>query len=173
MSKNAKQNTGTTYFSNLANEEQKEPDYDKFVRRLKEDLNISDSLLSQILRGVRVSEKLRGYNGRGDAADVFILHPAKIDRNNVTRCTETVVVKAAQKRCLKKGLFKVDEAYSGLLSYFACCTNIVDLGILISDIWRPSDLEKYRGGLLLAKNQGIKTLLILKETNQLYPLRFF
>lgn len=155
----------------LHHENENLPDYEKLAKRLEQDMDLSKELTKRIVQSIQEAEQRRGYCDSDCLADIHVLHPRKRDQNSLARCTNTVIVKAGEKRCLRKGLFNVNAAYSGILSYYACCTNIVNLGILISEIWRPADLERYIGALVIAQKQGINTLLILRERDQLYPLR--
>ena len=151
-------------------EDQNSPDYEKLAKRLEQDMNLSKELIKRIVGSIQAAEQRRGYFDSDCPEDIHVLHPRNRDQNSLARCTNTVIVKAGGKRCLRKGLFNVNAAYSGILSYYACCTNIVNLGILISEIWRPADLERYIGALVIAQKQGINTLLILREQSVI-PLR--
>ena len=134
---------------------------------------VKQKIKERILESVEASEEKNGYCDSDDCREIQILHPGRRVDNRPARCTKTVIATAGERRCLRKRVFSINEAYCAITNYYACCNKIVDLGILITKVWRPTDLERNTGALLLAQKQGIRTLLILRETNQLFPLKIF
>ena len=108
--------------------------------------------LSRIIESSLNHTKKTGSNG-----DISILRP---DGSPLSACTKFVGVPVAEKgryynsHTLKSGC-------DALLDYYQHCQGIVVMGVVVTDIWRPSNINQLEIPIQIFESFGIKTIFVL------------
>uniref|UniRef100_UPI004047966D hypothetical protein n=1 Tax=Polynucleobacter sp. TaxID=2029855 RepID=UPI004047966D len=71
-----------------------------------------------------------------------------------------------------KNAYPLEQAYVYLLDYYEKCQNITKLGVLLTDVWRPSVLSRWGDLYEHYENQGIQSVALLYSGGQITPIRW-
>lgn len=86
-------------------------------------------------------------------------------------CLPLVVAIAREAPSLKRE-FTLTGAIRALTSTYAKCRGMTSIGVLVTDVWRPSNLKHHEYDLRTAVNSGIKTVPVLINGRSLKPVKF-
>jgi len=86
-------------------------------------------------------------------------------------CLPLVVAIAKEVPSLKRE-FTLTGAIRALTSTYAKCRAMTSIGVLVTDVWRPSNLKHHEYDLRTAENSGIRTVPILINGRSLKPVKF-
>lgn len=71
-----------------------------------------------------------------------------------------------------KNVYNLEQACVYLLDYYECCKHITKLGVLLTDVWRPSTLSRWGHIFEMYEAMGIQSVAILYSGNQITPIRW-
>jgi hypothetical protein len=96
--------------------------------------------------------------------------------NGSTLCNRNILAIGADKSTFYKQRWKnaypLEQAYVYLLDYYEKCQNITKLGVLLTDVWRPSVLSRWSNLYEHYENQGIQSVALLYSGGQITPIRW-
>ena len=138
--------------------------------RLQFDWNLDESFVNRIINAVENSECLENDLGKEKYSNIVtLIRPFSRNSNPFKSCTETVVINATEGR-RRRGAFTFSKSTTLLFNYYLCCSRIVDIGIVITDVWRPSEFERVKVNCEVFKKNNVCTVFILKCEQEFYPL---
>ena len=82
------------------------------------------------------------------------------DGSPLIACTKFVVVQAAEKGRYYNS-YTLKAGCDALLDYYHHCKGIVLMGVVVTDIWRPSNINELEIPIQLFESIGIKTIFVL------------
>lgn len=89
-------------------------------------------------------------------------------------CSRNVLVKASDKsnRYLfdMANSYKLKAAVENLLNYYQNCQHITQLGILLTNVWRPSELSLYASEIDAFESKGIQSVALIVSGSSLIPI---
>lgn len=91
--------------------------------------------------------------------------------NSPAKCSRVVTVMAKEQKNRVKA-YTLKKSLQVLTDYYSHCLPITKLGVVVTDVWRPSDLFIFEVPLDYFEAQGIKTIIILKSNRNLFPINF-
>jgi hypothetical protein len=68
--------------------------------------------------------------------------------------------------------FTLTGAIQALTSTYSKCRGVTSIGVLITDVWRPSNLKNHEYDLRTARNNGIRTVPVLINGRLLKAIKF-
>ena len=71
-----------------------------------------------------------------------------------------------------KNVHSLDQASVFLLDYYECCKNITKLGVLLTDVWRPSTISRWGHIYEMYESMGIQSVALLYSGQQITPIRW-
>ena len=71
-----------------------------------------------------------------------------------------------------KNVYSLEEASIYLLDYYERCKHITKLGVLLTDVWRPSTLSKWGHIFEIYETMGIQSVALLYSGHQITPIRW-
>lgn len=71
-----------------------------------------------------------------------------------------------------KNVYTLDEASVYLLDYYERCKYITKLGVLLTDVWRPSTLNRWGHIYEMYETIGIQSVALLYSGHQIIPIRW-
>jgi len=71
-----------------------------------------------------------------------------------------------------KNVYSLEEASIYLLDYYECCKHITRLGVLLTDVWRPSTLIRWGHIYEMYESIGIQSVALLYSGHQITPIRW-
>ena len=71
-----------------------------------------------------------------------------------------------------KNVHTLDQASVFLLDYYECCKDITKLGVLLSDVWRPSSISRWGHIYEMYEGMGIQSVALLYSGQQITPIRW-
>jgi hypothetical protein len=84
-------------------------------------------------------------------------------------CCRNVVAFATQKGGYQG--IRLNKVLDGLVAYYKQCAGIVELGVLVTDVWRPDNISKFQGDLKAAYHKHrINTVPILWSGHRQFPI---
>ena len=86
-------------------------------------------------------------------------------------CLPLVVAIAREVPCNRRE-FTLTGAIRALTGAYSRCRGMTSIGVLVSDVWRPSNLKHHEYDLRTAQNQGIRTIPILINGRLLKAIKF-
>jgi hypothetical protein len=86
-------------------------------------------------------------------------------------CVPLVIAVAREAPCLRRE-FTLNGAIKALTSTYLKCHGMTSIGVLVTDVWRPSNLKNHEYDLRTAQNHGIKTIPIMINGRSLKALKF-
>jgi hypothetical protein len=89
-----------------------------------------------------------------------ILIPSQPDYGYPISCQPLVGIRAAEKP-LFGNYFTLKQAIDSLLAYYSRCSQIAKIGVIVTDVWRPSDINRFSFELDYWELNGVKTFFIL------------
>jgi hypothetical protein len=89
--------------------------------------------------------------------DISILRP---DGSPLSACTKFVAVPAAEKGIYHNS-YTLKAGCDALLNYYQHCQGIVEMGVVVTDIWRPSNINELEIPIQIFETIGIKTIFVL------------
>jgi hypothetical protein len=96
--------------------------------------------------------------------------------NSPAVCSRNILAIGADKSTFYKQRWKnaypLEQSYVYLLDYFEKCKNITKLGVLLTDVWRPSVLCRWSNLYEHYENQGIQSVALLCSGQQITPIRW-
>ncbi len=91
-------------------------------------------------------------------------------------CSKNILAIGADKSTFFKQRWKnaypFEKACVYLLDYYKKCQNITKLGVLLTDVWRPSVLSRWGEVYEHFENQGIQSVALLYSGSQITPIRW-
>jgi len=66
--------------------------------------------------------------------------------------------------------FSLTNGLENLINYYIRCQGITNLGLLITNVWRPGELFSYRTDIESFENKGIQSVAILISGNSTLPI---
>jgi hypothetical protein len=124
--------------------------------------------LSRVIIGA--ASKQEDRPGNPDESFGVVLSPSANGREHQTHCSDLVVVEAAE-RPLYGNYFTLRQSLEALANYYQSCQGIVRLGVVVSDVWRPSDLRQFEVPLEFFMCRGINTLFFLASGSSFSMIR--
>jgi len=91
--------------------------------------------------------------------------------NIPSQCSQIVTVSAKEQKN-RVTAFTLKNALQSLTDYYSHCLPITKLGVVVTDVWRPSDLFIFENLLDYYEAIGIQTFIILKSNARLQPMNF-
>ena len=131
--------------------------------------NIKSQLESQVDRGElgllseeveilsRIIESSLNPTKTASNGDISILRP---DGKPLSACTKFVAVPAAEKGSYHNS-YTLKVGCDALLNYYQHCQGIVVMGVVVTDIWRPSNKNELEIPIQIFESLGIKTMFVL------------
>ena len=71
-----------------------------------------------------------------------------------------------------KNVHTREEASVYLLDYYERCKHITKLGVLLTDVWRPSTLSRWSHIYEMYETMGIQSVALLYSGHQITPIRW-
>ena len=71
-----------------------------------------------------------------------------------------------------KNVYTLEEASVYLLDYYERCKLITKLGVLLTDVWRPSTLSRWSHVYEMYETIGIQSVALLYSGHQITPIRW-
>jgi len=71
-----------------------------------------------------------------------------------------------------KNVYSLEEASLYLLDYYERCKHITKLGVLLTDVWRPSTLCRWSHIYEMYETTGIQSVALLYSGHQITPIRW-
>ena len=71
-----------------------------------------------------------------------------------------------------KNVYTLEEASVYLLDYYERCKHITKLGVLLTDVWRPSTLSRWSHIYEMYETMGIQSVALLYSGHQITPIRW-
>jgi|GEM_PF-2058626 hypothetical protein len=128
-----------------------------------EDLDALAGLLAHLSGGESMSSTGNGPSG----VRAMPVNWAEIVRgpppNPPPPCQRYVWAFAAERKNWEHQGLTVKEALAGLVNYYAQCPKVVKLGVLVTRVWRPSELFKFQGDIEASRTRGICSLPLLRS----------
>jgi len=170
-------NNGSLQNQNIGNEPI--PDYES-LRDALTTTELVNSTIDDIIEAVKAAiessdlsnGKDNGGNsiGKGGPAlnGITVLTP---DGNFLAQCSRIVTVYAREQKNRVRA-YSLKKALEVLIDYYSHCLRITKLGVVVTDVWRPSELFAVETALDFYEAQGIPTIIILKSNANLHLLNF-
>jgi hypothetical protein len=170
-------NNGSLQNKNMGNEPI--PDYES----LRDSLitpELDNSTIDDIIKAVKAAiesndlsnGKDNGGSSIGNAGPgpngITVLTP---DGNFPAQCSRIVTVYAREQKNRVRA-YSLKKALEALINYYSNCLPITKLGVVVTDIWRPSELFAFEPALDFYEAKGIRTIIILKSNGNLHLLNF-
>lgn len=128
--------------------------------------------LSTLLERLKITLADYGYFPNS-VSDWPIIFP---NGNSSMLCNRNILAIGADKSTFYKQRWKnaypLEQAYVYLLDYYERCQNITKLGVLLTDVWRPSVLRRWGDLYEHFENQGIQSVALLYSGQQVTPIRW-
>ena len=105
----------------------------------------------------RIIESSLNHRKSGFDGDISILRP---DGSPLNACTKFVGVPVAEKGRYYNS-YTLKSGCDALLDYYQHCLGIVVMGVVVTDIWRPSNINQLEIPIQLFESFGIKTIFVL------------
>jgi len=94
--------------------------------------------------------------------------------NSYCVCNRNILAIGADKSTFYQQRWKhantLELANIRLLDYYEKCKNITRLGVLLTDVWRPSVLSRWADVIEIYENQGIQSVALLYSGQQITPI---
>jgi hypothetical protein len=107
------------------------------------------------------------------ASDWPIIAP---NGNSITLCNRNILAIGADQSTFYKQRWKnsysLGEASAYLLDYYERCKFITKLGVLLTDVWRPSSLSHWSHIYEMYETMGIQSVALLYSGHQITPIRW-
>ncbi len=71
-----------------------------------------------------------------------------------------------------KNVLSLGQANVYLLDYYERCKHITKLGVLLTDVWRPSTLTRWSHIYEMYETMGIQSVALLYSGHQITPIRW-
>lgn len=170
-------NNGSLQNQNKGNEPV--PEYESLRDTLKTTVS-DDSTIVDIIEAVKAAiESNNSSNGNVNAgssigngsqaqSSITVLTP---NGNFPAQCSRIVTVYAREQKNRVKA-YSLKKGLEALIDYYSHCLRITKLGVVVTDVWRPSELFAAKTALDYYETKGISTIIILKSNANLYLLNF-
>lgn len=126
--------------------------------------------LMTLLERLQLTLTGRGYHPN-PSGDWPIISP---NENGSLLCNRNILAIGADKSAFYKMRWKnaypLEQAYVYLLDYYEKCHNITKLGVLLTDVWRPSVLVRWGDKYERYESQGIQSVALLYSGGQIIPI---
>jgi hypothetical protein len=170
-------NNGSLHNPNMGGESI--PDYES-LRDSLTTAELENATINDVIEAVKAAiesndlsnVKTNGGSSIGNAGSrskgVTVLTP---NGNLPAQCNRIVAVYAReQKNRVRAYSFK--KSLEALITYYSHCLQITKLGVVVTDVWRPSELFAFETDLDFYEDKGIPTLIILKSNANFHLLNF-
>ena len=170
-------NNGSLQNQNIGNEPI--PDYES-LRDSLTTTGLDNSTINDIIEAVKATIESNDQsnvkdnggssigNSRPTPNGITVLTP---DGNTPAQCSRIVTVYAKEKKNWSMA-YTFSNARDALLDYYSRCMRITKLGLIVTDVWRPSELFAVETALDFYEAKGIRTIIILKSNANLHLLNF-
>lgn len=111
-----------------------------------------------------------GESGSISKTEWVVLSPFGSPHN---ACVRSIMALASDRNRLAlqwKDSHKLTDAVERVLTYYKACEQITKLGVLVTNVWRPGDLSKYRLDIESFEAKGIQSVAILISGNSAFPI---
>jgi len=127
------------------------------------------SLIDDIIRTVKETIGSSSIDDDESAlSGITVLTP---DGNFPVQCGRIVAVYAREQKNRVRA-YSLKKALKALIDYYSHCLPITKLGVVVTDVWRPSELFTFEPALDFYEAKGTPTIIILKSNANLYLLNF-
>lgn len=96
--------------------------------------------------------------------------------SGVGACSRSILAIGGDKSSFYKERWKtaysLEEASVYLLDYYERCKHITKLGVLLTDVWRPSTLSRWGHIYEMYETMGIQSVALLYSGHQITPIRW-
>ena len=170
-------NNGSSHKQNMGGEPI--PEYESLRDSLRT-TGLDNSTIDDIIEAVKAAiesndlgnrkDNEGSSNGKSGRAPngITVLTP---DGNSPAQCSRKVVVYAREQKNRVRA-YSLKKALEALIDYYSHCLPITKLGVVVTDVWRPSELFTFEPALDFYEAKGIPTIIILKSNANLHLLNF-
>ena len=170
-------NNGSLQNKNMGNEPI--PDYES-LQDSWITTELDNSTIDDIIKAVRAAiENNNASNGKENGSSsidddepalngITVLTPKG---NFPAQCSRIVTVYAREQKN-RVVAYSFKKALEALIDYYSRCLRITKLGVIVTDVWRPSELFAVEAALDFYEAKGIRTIIILKSNANLHLLNF-
>jgi hypothetical protein len=170
-------NNGSLQNKNMGNEPI--PDYESLQDSLittELDNSTIDDIIKAVKAAIESNDLSNGKDNGGSAIGnggpgpngITVLTP---DGNFPAQCSRIVTVYAREQKNRVRA-YSLKKALEALINYYSNCLPITKLGVVVTDVWRPSELFAVETALDFYEAKGIRTIIILKSNANLHLLNF-
>jgi len=137
--------------------------------------NLTDENRQQVNDLISELEKIRLGDGGPENLDVIwpIISPKG---NSTGLCSRNVLSIGGDRSSFYKqrwkNVYTLEEASVYLLDYYERCKHITKLGVLLTDVWRPSTLSRWSHVYEMYETIGIQSVALLYSGHQIIPIRW-
>jgi len=109
-------------------------------------------------------------SGSISAPDWVVLSPSGSKHNACIRNVMTFASDRNRFASQWRDSHKLTDAAEGILTYYKACEKITKLGVLVTNVWRPGELSRYRLDIENFEGKGIQSVAILISGNSALPI---
>ena len=125
----------------------------------------------------KLLEDLRGFPNTKDSKVENPNWPTiSPDGNSSGICSRNVLAIGGDKNNFykqrRKNVYSLEEASVYLLDYYERCKRITKLGVLLTDVWRPSTLSRWGHIYEMYETMGIQSVALLYSGHRITPIRW-
>jgi hypothetical protein len=170
-------NNGTSHNQNMGCEPT--PEYES-LRDSLTTTGLNNSTIDDIIEAVKAAiesnDLSNGKDNGGSSNSKSGLAPNGItvltpDGNFPAQCSRIVAIYAGEQKNRVRA-YSLKKALEALIDYYSHCLPITKLGVVVTDVWRPSELFAFEPALDFYEAKGISTIIILKSNVNLHLLNF-
>ena len=155
------------------------PDYESLRDALTTselDNSTIDDIIEAVKAAIESSDLSNGKDNGGSSIGnggpapngITVLTP---DGNFPAQCSRIVTVYAREQKNRVRA-YSLKKALEVLIDYYSHCLRITKLGVVVTVVWRPSELFAVEAALDFYEAKGIPTIIILKSNANLHLLNF-
>ena len=135
-----------------------------------------DDIIDAVKAAIQVDNAINGkakesgsvHDGQSTSSGITVLTPeGKIP----AQCSHTVAVHAREQKNRARA-YSLKKSLQALTDYYKACIGMTKLGVIVTDVWRPSELSAFEVALDFYDAKGIQTIIILKSNTSLHLVNF-
>jgi hypothetical protein len=135
-----------------------------------------DDIIKAVKAAIESNDQSNGKDNQSSSIGNGGLTPNGItvltpDGNFPPQCSRIVTVYAREQKNRVRA-YSLKKALEALIDYYSHCLPITKLGVVVTDVWRPSELFTFEPALDFYEAKGIPTIIILKSNANLHLLNF-
>jgi hypothetical protein len=104
------------------------------------------------------------------APDWVVLSPSGNPPNACVRNMMTLASDRNRFALQWRDSYRLTDAIEAMLAYYKVCGEITKLGVLVTNVWRPGELSRYRMDIENYEANGTQTIAILISGNSALPI---